>query len=155
MENDFKAFLITVLILFLGLGYSYYSFYNLPKIKNTKTDYPQVGNIQIVEVGMRYKPINTCNSTDYDYHLDKNQYCKTNYWAGAKQVCAAMDMELPNIETYYYLYKNGVKNNNSRYYWSSDEQNANFGRSFSLCSGTEYNGGYYKNFQDNVLCIKR
>ena len=121
----------------------------------SKSDCVKVGSYCVIDLKMNYNAINTCNSSEFDSNLKNNKYCAENYWAGAKKACQDIDMELANIDTYKKLYENGYNNNSCRYYWSSDEQNADFGRSFSLYDGKEYKGGYYKNFKDKVLCVDR
>ena len=39
--------------------------------------------------------IDTCSDTTYDKHGTDNQFCSTNYWAGAIKACKDKGMELP------------------------------------------------------------
>ena len=39
--------------------------------------------------------IDTCSDTTWDEHGTDNEYCSTNYWAGAKKACSDMGLELP------------------------------------------------------------
>ena len=62
-------------------------------------------------------PINTCDGSpdlDYDDRGSKNDYCATNYWAGAKKTCVKNDMhlstlqELADVATYIYKQDNPI-----------------------------------------------
>lgn len=142
---QFLINLLFIVLAFLGFNHNQYSHVS-------KSDCVQVGSYCVVDIKMNYDAINTCDSSEFDSHLQNNKYCYENYWAGAKKACKDIDMELASIGIYKKLYENGYQNNSSRYYWSSDEQNPSFGRSFSLYDGKEYNGGYYKNFKDKAVC---
>ena len=103
------------------------------------------------------RAINTCGGSEYedlDSYGSSNQYCDTNYWAGAKLTCQEKGMELPTRAQLAQLASNlyvdsegnavtiGANENksglkvkdeyqqnppikyNGYYYWSSEEYNA-------------------------------
>ena len=47
------------------------------------------------------EPLNTCDGSDnliWDDRGSANQYCTTNYWAGAKKLCNDIGMRLPTVQ---------------------------------------------------------
>ena len=100
--------------------------------------------------------IDTCSDTTWDEHGTDNNYCDTNYWAGAKKACSDMGMSLPTraqlaqLASELYVDTEGnkvtigenedrgplkIKDEYSKnppislsgnYYWSSTEYNASY-----------------------------
>ena len=115
--------------------------------------------------------IDTCNDTTWDNHLTVNDYCDTNYWAGAKKACSDKGMSLPTSAQLTQLaqelyvksdgteaiiteehvrglkvkdeYKDNFPVNYNDYYFSSEENGASgtYGRDFYTTYTRGRNGG--------------